>query len=227
MLPYQVRFGNPDWEEKPFGGKRLIDVGCGSGVFLSEAVRQGWQCWGIDFSPFAVAAARRQVPEARIENNTLENLSSVEKFDLINLSHVLEHLTDPNQALRTCYDRLNSDGKLRVIVPNFGGLESRVFRQSWIGLDIPRHLFHFRKSVLCDLLREIGFSDIQVRPAMFASSISESLILALPTGLRRKIMHTRFAHWLYLLAIFPAALSYLVGNSGAIEVTAKRPTTSS
>ena len=222
MLPYRLFFGNPDWAEAPFGEKRLIDIGCGGGGFLAEATRQGWQCCGVDLSPVAVAAARARVPTARIENCELAALDAAEKFDFINMSHVLEHLPHPKEALRGCFERLRPSGKLRVVVPNFGGLESRVFGRAWIGLDVPRHLVHFRKEVISEHLREAGFTRIEIRPAMYASSISESVILGMPTLLRTRIAHTRMAHWLYLLAIFPAALSYVIGNAGAIEVKATR-----
>jgi SAM-dependent methyltransferase len=227
MFPYRIRFGSPDWTERPFGCGRLLDVGCGGGTFLHEASRQGWVTFGIDASDVAVKTAQRNAPSASIRMATLDDLAPDESFDYINLQHVLEHLHDPRRALLQCYEHLAPGGKLRINVPNYGGFESMIFGRSWIGLDMPRHLVHFRAPVLQRLLLDVGFTNVVIRPAMFASSFSERLLLALPAGLRQRLLHSRFARLLYLSMVFPASVSYFFGNAGAIDVTAVRPQASS
>jgi SAM-dependent methyltransferase len=223
MFPYRIRFGSPDWTEQPFGRGRLLDVGCGGGTFLHEASRQGWITFGIDVSDVAVKTAQRNAPSASVRIATLDSLVPDESFEYINISHVLEHLHDPRRALLQCYAHLVPGGKLRIDVPNYGGFESRLFGRSWIGLDMPRHLVHFRAPVLQRLLQDVGFSDVVIRPAMLASSFSDSLLLALPPVFRRKLQYSRAARLLYLSMVFPAAVSYFFGNAGAIDVTAVRP----
>ena len=223
MSPYRLRFGSPDFSELPFQGGRLLDVGCGSGMFLRQAGRLGWRCWGIDFNAATVEKARANAPEATLSAGTLGDVATTPAFDLINMTHVLEHLARPRQALRQCLERLAPGGKLRLGVPNIGSIEAKVFGRYWIGLDVPRHVVHFRPSVLARLLEETGFVDVEQRPAMLASSISESLMLALPGALRYRLLGSRWARGIYLSMIFPASLSYAVGNAGAIEVTARRP----
>jgi SAM-dependent methyltransferase len=227
MFPYRIRFGSPNWTERPFGRGRLLDVGCGGGTFLEEASRQGWITFGIDVSDVAVKSARRNAPSASVRVGTLDGLVTDELFDYINLQHVLEHLHDPRRALLQCYAHLAPGGKLRINVPNYGGFESRLFGRSWIGLDMPRHLVHFCTPVLQRLLLDVGFNNVAIRPAMFASSFSESFLLALPIGLRRKLLHSRTARLLYLSMVFPASVSYFFGNVGAIDVTARKPPASS
>jgi SAM-dependent methyltransferase len=223
VAPYSLRYGVTDWVEKPFGSGQLLDVGCGAGMFLKEASRIGWRTTGIDFSPTAIEVARKNVAEARLQVATLDTLpTDWTGFDLINLSHVLEHLAEPRRALEQCCARLASGGRLRIVVPEIGGFESAFFGRSWIGLDVPRHLVHFRRAVLVRLLKETGFAEVTARPTMFASSISESLILTLRPSLRYRALHSRFARVLYLSMIFPASLSYLCGNSGAMEVLARK-----
>jgi 2-polyprenyl-3-methyl-5-hydroxy-6-metoxy-1,4-benzoquinol methylase len=223
MSPYRLRFGSPDFSDLPFHGGRLLDVGCGSGMFLRQAGRLGWRCWGIDFNAATVEKARANAPEATLSAGTLDDVATTPAFDLINMTHVLEHLARPRQVLRQCLERLAPGGKLRLGVPNIGSIEAKVFGRYWIGLDVPRHVVHFRPSVLARLLEETGFVDVELRPAMLASSISESLMLTLPGALRYRLLGSRWARGIYLSMIFPASMSYAVGNAGAIEVTARRP----
>jgi SAM-dependent methyltransferase len=220
MWPYSVRFGSPDWSEAPFGNGRLLDVGCGTGIFLRDAAQRGWRCWGIDVSPVALDQAAKTVPAAMLEMATLDSFRNREEFQVINMSHVLEHLHEPRRALQTCFDLLAAGGKLLVTVPNIGSWEARVFGRFWRPLDVPRHLVHFRGAVLGRLLRDVGFARVSVRPSMLPSSFSESLIVCLPAALGDRLSRPKVARLLYLAMVFPAALSYFSGNAGAIELTA-------
>ena len=222
MSPYWLRFGNPDWSELPFGQSDLLEIGCGSGMRLQEMSKQGWKCVGIDISPVAVERARKNAPEANVLNSTLADLSTQKCFDMIVVSQVLEHLPDPAESLQKCFKLLSSGGKLFIGIPNFGSYEAKLFGKYWIGLDIPRHMVHFSEPVVRRLLEDCGFSIVTIRPAMFASSISESLIMLLPEVVRYRFLHSRAARYLYLLTIFPAALSYFLGNRAFIEIVAQR-----
>jgi 2-polyprenyl-3-methyl-5-hydroxy-6-metoxy-1,4-benzoquinol methylase len=221
-LPYRLRFGNPDWIGRPFGSGKLLDIGCGAGRFLKQAVELGWQGWGLDLSPYAVQETRRYVPQAIVFQCTLDEFNAQETFAAISMNHVLEHVPDPMATLQRCFNLLSPGGKLYISVPNIDSWEARLFGRDWVGLDVPRHLTHFPEEVLKRLLSDIGFS-VQTRPAMFASFISESLILMLPESLRYQVFYSKLARFLYLLAIFPASVTYLIGNRGVVEFLAQKP----
>jgi len=223
MLPYCFRFGSPEWAETPSGKGILLEIGCGAGTFLKQMTEIGWKCWGADVSPLVVERARKNVPQATILQSSFEELSPKETFDMIMMSNVLEHLPDPVSAVRKCFELLAPGGKLIIILPNIDSFEAKLFGRYWIGLDIPRHMVHFREHVILRLLKTIGFSVVKIRPAMFASSISESLIMMLPVGIRYRFLHSRAARHVYLLTVFPAALSYLLGNRGLIEIVTQKP----
>jgi len=223
MLPYTLRFGSPDWADEPFNKMRLLDIGCGAGMFLKKALNLGWNCFGIDINPIVVQKARINAPGAKLWAATLNDLGEEEKYDLINISHVLEHLPNPYQALNKCFCLLNPKGKMRICVPNIGSAEAKAFGRYWRGLDVPRHLAHFRPDMISHIMCEIGFANINIRPQMLASSISESITLLMPKSLRYRFLNARNARLLYLSLVFPASLSYMLGNAGSIEVTANRP----
>jgi hypothetical protein len=110
-----------------------------------------------------------------------------------------------------------------VIVPDIGGFEAHVFGRYWIGLDIPRHLMHFTEETAGGMLKKIGFKIDKIRPSMFPSSFSESLIMMLPAKWRFRVLHSRWARFLFLLALIPSNLSYFFGNRGVLEITAVKP----
>jgi len=162
------------------GGKRLLDVGCGSGDFLRAAARTGrWQVTGVEpFAPMAAEAGRRAacaVHATTLEEAPLEPGS----FDCVALLGVLEHLHDPRAVLRRAHDLLRPSGSLAVYVPNFHYLRlvqtgpisyARTGRFS--SLHPQEHLFHFTPRTLERLLEATGFRlhDLHVGPPFLQGS---------------------------------------------------------
>jgi 2-polyprenyl-3-methyl-5-hydroxy-6-metoxy-1,4-benzoquinol methylase len=224
VLPYTMRYGTTGIECAPFGGGRLLEVGCGVGSFLRTLSDLGWKATGIDISPIAVEKARINVPAATIHIGTLEETPLDGHYDLIVMCHVLEHLDNPAKCLERCFELLAPSGVLLVCIPNLGSLESNLFSRRWIGLDVPRHLVHFREPVMRNLLERCGYAIEHVRPQFFASSLAESVIFLLPRWLRKKVLQSSIKRLFYLAMIFPVSLTYLFGNRSILEYRAKKPT---
>ncbi len=117
--------------ERWLGGRRLLDVGCGKGSFLSYAASRGWSVVGIDVSADAVEFVRRhrglEAHRAEIDagGEAMDEGTGVPPggvpsgaFDFIHANHVIEHLCDPLAALRRLRGRLDPAGMLTVEVPN-------------------------------------------------------------------------------------------------------------
>ena len=223
ILPYTLRFGQPGYSPRSFGQGDFLDIGCGAGLNIHEMSGLGWRCTGVDISAPAIEYARKNNPDAEFHVGLASDMAPDERFDLIAMHHVLEHLHRPRQALAACHGLLRPGGRLVVNVPNIGSLEARLFGRRWKGLDIPRHLLHFKEEVLERFLLEAGFSIESKRPGMFATSISESLIMCLPASLRYRMIHSRAGHFFYQLLLPLAALSYLFGNRGTVEIVAIKP----
>ena len=137
---------------------RILDVGCGRGDFLHQMDKRGWECWGIEISPDACLYARDTLGLKQVINQDLLVSNLPEKsFDVITLWHVLEHVYQPLETLEKIHSLLKDDGVLIINCPNFDGALRRIFRENWYQLDIPRHLYQYRRKVLTRMMESKGF----------------------------------------------------------------------
>lgn len=132
-------------------GNRLLDIGCGDGSFLIEARNAGWEVMGVEINPDSARKAGLDVRE------DIEQVSDCSLFDCITMWHSLEHMRDIRSTLFQLANILKSNGKLLIAIPDNGGLQSKVFRQRWLHLDVPRHLYHFDSGSLSLCLGCAGF----------------------------------------------------------------------
>jgi 2-polyprenyl-3-methyl-5-hydroxy-6-metoxy-1,4-benzoquinol methylase len=105
-------------QTKPLAGCRLLEVGPGQGLFLWWARQRGSQVLGVEPSPdFCRVLAEAGLPHLQ---GTLADVrvETHGRFDIIFMSHVLEHFYDPNEALTHCRLLLSDGGILAVEVPN-------------------------------------------------------------------------------------------------------------
>jgi len=156
-------------------GNRLLDMGCGNGAFLLRARKAGWIVTGVDFDSKAVDVARSRGLDVRlggIEELDLED----EQFDVITLSHVIEHVHHPVEVLQACYKLLKKGGFLWVETPNIKSEGHRIFGANWFHLDPPRHLMIFNLDSLSNALSDVGFYNLEVQPyrPLCADSFSAS-----------------------------------------------------
>ncbi len=142
--------------------QRLLDVGFGNGGFLKLAEEMGWQAEGIDFDPAAVEAARSRGLNAHLGSADALNLKHA-TYDVITISHVIEHVHDPIALLSSLFSGLKPGGMLWLDTPNLESKGHRRFGRNWRGLEPPRHLVLFGRSGLMKVLSECGFIDIQQR----------------------------------------------------------------
>lgn len=143
------------------GAGSLLEIGPGSGAFLNYARNAGWRVTGLEASQYASqkAAARYGLD---IRCGTLESVDlDSEQFDMVHMSHVLEHMTNPAASLEIVFRKLKSGGSLVVEVPHeFDNLQFRILMAA--GLLRPydvqcSHIFFFTPGTLKGLLARTGF----------------------------------------------------------------------
>ncbi len=140
-------------------GGNLLDVGCGTGEFLTEMRRyRGWQVQGLESGQRAAAFARQEYGLAVETADLATTALPAGHFDVITMWDVLEHLPDPAGGLATVARLLKPGGRLVLRTPNRRSVAARVFGKYWAGYDSPRHLTVFDPATLEALLRKSGFT---------------------------------------------------------------------
>ena len=157
------------------GEGKVLVVGCGAGGNLKALQDQGCDPYGIEISEVAAAHARELVT-GNIHTGTLESAPFLpQSFDLVFMSHSLEHLPSPVDALRRVHRLLKNDGLLAISVPNVNSLEYKLFGRWWFQLDPPRHFYHFDKRSLSGLFTQAGFRLYRFRTGVSAIFLMASL----------------------------------------------------
>ena len=163
----------------PYQGKgKLLDVGCGNGRFLSIMRRGGWKTAGIEADIELAARLRAElgldIHAGRIENCPFEDSS----FDVIHLSHVLEHLADPVASLGKALRLLKTGGRLYLRLPDSNGLAAKLFKDRWVGLDAPRHLCIYTRESVEMLLDKSGFILEEIKQDTNSPGMRRTMLLA-------------------------------------------------
>jgi 2-polyprenyl-3-methyl-5-hydroxy-6-metoxy-1,4-benzoquinol methylase len=174
LLPYK-HMSDVSYRHLPGPGRNriLLDVGCGNGSFVLKAQACGWDAEGIDPDP--VAADEGSRGGARTRAGGLELYADRSScFDVITLSHVLEHVHDPAAMLADCHRLLKPGGLLWIATPNTASYGHAHFGRHWRGLEAPRHLVLFNEQVLRQALVSAGFG----RSCRLPSQLREHLVIA-------------------------------------------------
>lgn len=161
----------------PWVGKgRLLDVGCGHGVSAAMLAQQGWEVYGLDFSRVAADHARALLGQDRVHVGDLYSARYPDRtFDVVLMSHSLEHLYRPKTVLAEVKRILADHGRLVVAVPNAQSWEAALCGPWWGPWDPPRHLYHFTKESLTRMLALAGFSVVQLRTGVTAAHFTSSV----------------------------------------------------
>jgi len=149
----------------------ILDIGCGTGELLQRMDSRKWTRVGIEPSD----QARGKIAAEITVYPSLQNLA--QKFEVISLWHVLEHLHNLEATLKFIEQHLANPGTLFIAVPNRESTDAQHYGTHWAAYDTPRHLWHFSKDNMKALLRNFGFEILAIRPmpldAFYVSLLSE------------------------------------------------------
>jgi SAM-dependent methyltransferase len=138
----------------------LLEIGCGTGVFLDVAREAGWEVSGIEVSSYAVQQARGRglsVDVCPIESSPLWAAT----YDCIALWDVIEHLRDPAGVLIQAGQALRPGGILALSTGDITSLSARLSGPGWHLFTVPEHLYFFSPAALEQLLRRAGCRIVQ------------------------------------------------------------------
>lgn len=116
----------------------LLDVGCGTGLFLKEA-SEFFDCTGIDISKAAIDIARLNKIKAKLIQIDFLNWRTKQKFDVITMWDVLEHVERPGVWLMRAQQSLKTGGHLFMATPNPSSEAHRRLKENWWGWSDETH----------------------------------------------------------------------------------------
>ena len=147
-------------------GRSLLDLACGDGfltVMLSEHFER---VVGVDAWEQAIEKARRHCPKATFCASTIEQFDIKEKFDVITMINVMEHVDDPIEVLKKAASFLETEGKLVVQVPNAKATNRRIGQKMGViddlyelsdwDIDVAGHKRYYDMDMLTGHLQESG-----------------------------------------------------------------------
>jgi predicted SAM-dependent methyltransferase len=100
-----------------------------------------------------------------------------QEFQVITLWHVLEHIHELNETIQTLKKLLHKDGTIFIAVPNYESADAKRYEKHWAAFDVPRHLWHFSKDTMTQLLHRNGLHVRKIEPmrldVFYVSMLSE------------------------------------------------------
>ncbi len=202
----------------------VLDFGCGAGQFLDELRRQGFQTIGMDFSQHALEAVRvRGHVTLEITQSGWDSIADG-SVHFARMNHVLEHLYRPREVMGRLKAKLRRGGRLHLALPNSAGVSAGLFGRYWHGLDCPRHIALYPPSVVARMLRECGFTVLDVIQEPLTKDYIRSLAyLGITKGWIAKSNPDRYMGLALprMLATPPMALALLLGRADRFHVVAE------
>ncbi|WP_163537041.1 class I SAM-dependent methyltransferase [Gracilibacillus sp. YIM 98692] len=100
---------------------KILDIGCGYGFFVENLNNQGIEVDGLETSESRRLIARKNSKRNILDINLLSDSTPkdyIEKYDMVTLFHVLEHISSPRKFLKNVLKFLKKEGYLIIEVPN-------------------------------------------------------------------------------------------------------------
>lgn len=145
---------------------KILDYGCGAGQFL-KYIEDDFITFGYEPNPSAKSSAEKKLKKTKIigDLNDIKNGG----LDAITLWHVFEHIENQEEILSLFHLKLNSKGVLIIAVPNPTSYDAIHYKEYWAAYDVPRHIFHFTKKGMENLMDTPNWNLKKVKPLLLDS----------------------------------------------------------
>jgi SAM-dependent methyltransferase len=206
---------------------KILDLGCGTGEFISELKKRGCQVWGLDFDRKAIKIARQQFGLENVYSLSFEEFFKKEnlpKFDIITFFEVLEHLDNPLEFVQNVKSLLKPDGRIVLSVPSRERMLANL--NNW---DFPPHHFtRWNKEAILNLFQKFDFHIFNISYVEEFRILLESITGKFKTGWvsksldvskkkRKPLILTKIMYYLgrlkgYIIGTIPAGLLWALGK---------------
>ena len=164
----------------------LLEIGCGNGFFLSEALDQGYgEVCGVEPSSDAISHADERVREQITCDIMRPGLFAAASFDVICLFQVFDHISDPRAVIEECARILRPGGLILFFQHNIRAVSARILGELSPIIDI-EHTFLYSPQTLARLCAQCGLQTIDSGAAFNTYSLAYLLrLVPLPSALKK------------------------------------------
>ncbi len=141
---------------------RMLDVGCGPGLFLIEAKKRGWEVYGTEFTTEQINYLKKQGIKTSLGKLTPDNFEK-ESFDVIISSEVIEHINNPIEEMAMFNSFLRTGGLTYITTPNFNAIERFILKSKYNIIIYPEHLSYYTPKTIDLLLKKSGFEKVKIK----------------------------------------------------------------
>jgi len=156
---------------KPYLRKNILEIGVGAGQTIYWLTKMGYNVTGIEPDIRNVELINNKIGKNKVMHNSIENISLDKKYEFIWMSHVLEHLTNPDSFLRMIQNNLIDNGILFIEVPNCENpetLSASIFENP--------HIYHFSRKALKRLCDDFNIISLDCfRPATKLEAVIQKI----------------------------------------------------
>lgn len=136
---------------------RVVDMGCGTGLFVEFLKCRGHDVLGVEMSDEAVHVAK-SLGRPVIQGNWESYSPPPKSIAVLVLNHVIEHITSPPAQVFAKANEMLQNGGLWVIrTPNASSWGRQYFGEYWHPLEVPRHVVVYNEEAIKQLAKSHGF----------------------------------------------------------------------
>lgn len=135
----------------------LLEIGCGNGFFLEEALERGYRnIRGVEPGREPVSLAAYRIRPHIVCSTMKHGLFAPDTFDTVCLFQVFDHISDPGELLDECLRILKPGGAILLLNHNIASLSARLLGERSPIIDI-EHTYLYSPVTLAKLLTLHGF----------------------------------------------------------------------
>jgi len=149
--------------QKPDENLNALDIGCAAGYCLEIFTTKGWRPYGIELN--TEYANQSQQNGYKVYNSSFLDIHFEEKYSIITLFDVVEHLTDLQEHFSKLHSILDNNGIVVLITPDYDSLQRKLFGKKWFQFKPIEHINYFSLATFKKLTDSTGFQIISSKKA--------------------------------------------------------------
>jgi 2-polyprenyl-3-methyl-5-hydroxy-6-metoxy-1,4-benzoquinol methylase len=140
---------------------KILDVGCGIGLFLTSAKERDWKVYGTEFTDKAIEICKAKginMHQGRLDPTWFAQ----NEFDIITSFEVLEHINNPLEEMSNIHTILRPGGLFYFTTPNFNAIARYYLKSNYNVICYPDHLCYYTKKTINYLMKKSGFRKLKL-----------------------------------------------------------------